>query len=387
MLLGHMFRDLPKLLIGRGIVSKLSEEVNRLASRSVLLIAEPNLSESNLLQLLRVKLMNQVKKLDIHFITNVKEKLSNQSHAPQIEALAADNYDTVIGLGSNDLLNYTKIMSLYMNDLTPLRTESEVKIENRVHTILLPLTPTIGLELRNHTYQYEDELRTIIPHPGAAPQLVIYDPTLSTKDSPYELIATSAMTLAKALDIYFFIHEHKEFPLATIKLIMTYLVRAVYSENDLQAIEALYKASMLLGVVPYEDQRISLYDSFVIPIKSKVRVAYPIALATVLPHMIELYMQVNEQRGRHLLQTLGLASLAKTELDKFFAKRLANIMQTVGFPLHLRSLGIEETHLEELAFAAYTLWCQNDRPGLNWEEADFFRIYKGAYSKDNEHPF
>lgn len=366
--------------MGYGMLSKISEEISSLASRNVLIIAEPNLQQSKLLQSLKSCISRQVLKVQIHFVSDVKGKLTEVDHYPAI--LFAQEYDTLIGLGSNNLLNYTKMISRF---ISPIDQSQRMKInsitQGKSRIILLPTTPTTGFEMVSSTYTYKSNFTVMMSDEWIAPQTIIYDPLLSSYCSSYEIISSSVLTLSEAIELSFFTNKPNRFSAASIKLINKYLIRATYNKNDIEALEALLKAGMLVGLAKVNHKKYSLSNSFVIPIMQKVDVTYPIALATMLPSLMNMYRRVNEMRGIKIMQQLGLSIGEADESYHYLTRRLANLLKTVGFPLDLQSLGIKEVDLPDIAFTAYMLWSKNKRPECKWQEEDFYHIYNLAYRR------
>src|SRR5699024_3703661 len=122
--------------------------------------------------------------------------------------------------------------------------------------------------------------------------------------SLYEIISTSIITLSEAIEAQFFSSTHNSFPLIATKLIASYIVRATYNKNDTEAFETLLKAGMLLGLANADRKKCSLFSCFIIPIIRKVDVSFSIALAIMLPYLMEVYRHINEGRGIKIAQEI-----------------------------------------------------------------------------------
>src|SRR5699024_7672681 len=188
------------------------------------------------------------------------------------------------------------------------------------------------------TYTYVDEIQKRSLDPFTVATTIIYDPLLSLQATPFETSSNSLITLAKAIETNFFALNHKTLSLISIKLLSQHIVRATYHSDDIEAYEALLRSSMLLGLGGEQDAQISLFNCFTIPIIKQVDIAYPIALATMLPYLINMYRQINEAAGVKIVKELGVTFSQTDDVYYYLIARLANLTETLGYPNHLPAL-------------------------------------------------
>jgi len=386
MVLQTHYKNLPKLLIGMGTLSELRREMIFYKSQYVLIIAEPVFERTDVLQAIKSYITPYVNNVRIHYVTEVKQNL--QEREVFTTTLQFNKYDTIIGLGNSDLLNYAKIMAQILShrkDAKP--TINVTSCKATLSLILIPTTPTSGIEAAKKTYTYHQHVKVIQTHKQMCPATIIYDPLIPIKSSPYEMISSSIVTLSEAIEAKYFAHNNTRFPTAAIKLIMNYIIRATYNKDDEEAHEALLKAGMVLGLAHVRRNKCSLIDCMTIPIICQVDVPYPVALSVMLPYVIEMYRDVNEKRANKIADAFDYQSSNIDSLHSYIARRLTNMIKTLGFPLHLRSLGVKKEDLTTLAFNSYTLWAKNNRDEPKWDELTFEKIYNKAYAGKTESPF
>lgn len=383
MLVNNHFQQLPTLLIGRGIVGKIVEHIPSLEANNILIIVDNNLRHHSIVKKIKTLLTSQVNRIQVWQVTHVKSNLT-KGKSFFIEK-GQSQYDTIIGVGKNDLLNYVKLFAQASEINKQSKQQEQAK--HNIKLILLPTIVTSGIEVTKQTYTYIDEIQKRTLDTFTVATTIIYDPLLSLQASPFETSSNSLITLAKAIETNFFAPNHQTLSLISIKLLSQHIVRATYHRDDIEAYEALLRSSMLLGLGGEQDAQISLFNCFTIPIIKQVDIAYPIALATMLPYLINMYRQINEAAGVKIVKELGVTFSQTDDVYYYLIARLANLTETLGYPNHLPALGIKRADLLGLTSHAYTLWSMNSPSIAPWSENDFFHIYEKAFAEKNETPF
>lgn len=379
-------KQVPTLIIGCGTISRLGQTFLPEGRSNVLIIVEPTLEKTAILHFIKSSLTSRSQKVQLFYVRNIKSKLTKTKDFPNI--LLARKYDVIIGIGNNDLLNYTKLVAEFLNDVYhPSTTKSIMVTKDEFQVILLPTSPTTGIELKPIVYQYDTHVQQWANLKEPYISTVIYDPLIVKNKSSYTITSTAIKTLAEAIETHFFIKKPHPFPFYAYNLITNYIVRATYRKGDLEALEALLRAGMFLGLTKNKRKKYSLVQCFAIPIMRKVDTVNSVLYAILLPYVIYMYRQVNESRGVSLVNQLDLPFETVDHQYAYLSARLANVLKTVGYPTHLRALGITQDCLGELAFAAYTLWSNNELVNVSWCQGDFQRIYEKAYRGKIEQPF
>lgn len=373
------FGELPKLLIGKGILQRLLCDMKTFNDKKILMIAEATNGKHNLLKTIKSSIATISKSIHLHFVNDVRKKLTCSHNFPT--TLIANQYEVIIGVGDNDLLNYTKIISLFSkqaDDYSALR--SSVMTKPKRHLMLLPTTVTCGLEVTNKTFTYDKVFPVIKTNESMLPSTIIYDPLISVHASLTNRVNASIITFAQAFERYFFAEKLNKFCLATLKLLFTYIVRATYNKRDIEAQEGLLKAGMLFGLANVITREKLLINCFTIPLIRRTKCSYPVAIATMLPYVVQLYRDVNNKRGKQLADTLQLSKGRANNFYRYITFRLMNICKALGFPTNLRTLGISQNELPNLASEAFQLWEKNNGKHPHWNEFQFMSLYLNAYN-------
>lgn len=386
--LNNNVKNLPTLLLGIGTSERLKYEIKSLNNQNTLIIADSSLKESKILRLINATISSSIHKVNVHFIENVKRKLTSNYNFPT--TLLTENYDAIIGIGSNDLLNYTKIVALFScqfdkgaNFSTGVMMESD----NCKRVMLLPSTVTYGIEVTNKTYIYNNRVKIVKNNELVAASTIIYDPLLVMESPLYERVTAGIIAFAHAFEIYFFEKRFNKFPVATLNLLFKHIIRATYNKRDIEAQEALLKAGMLLGLTDVYCIKIPLINCFVIPIMRKADCSYAVAISLILPYIMNMYREVNRNREKFLAKVLDLPFISEEKIYKHLSFRLANIFKALGYELTFESIGISAGDISALGTEAFTLWLQNNLRCPDWNELHFISAYRKAYERYVDNPF
>lgn len=359
-----------KLHIGVGVLKRLKEELNANRSEKVLLIVESENRGSSFFYKLMADILKDGIEAHFYFVPRNQERLHQPYQYPS--DLYGVSYDTIIALGSFELLNYASFLALFSESIGQPRQKKSL--------ILVPNTPTLGLEVAGLVYVYHQQVRTYPFMKRCYPTAVFYDPLMTTRIPLMQLLSSSILTLAEAIEYHYNSLVHRKLTTSAIHLVLHYLVRATYQRKDLEAKEALLRAGMFLGLSRQEDDGVSLLSCMVRPIYQKVNISYASVTAVLLPYMVKFY-RLLEKGGKEI------ALLSELNYDVSFIElsssplpyRLAKLLRGVGFPLDLKSIGILERDLEALATHAYTLWSKGVGIEEEIDEEYFYAFYKSAY--------
>lgn len=377
-----------KLLVGIGTFKKLIYEIQSFNSKNVLIIADSAVKKNNLLQLVTSTIAPSIDNVRIHLVQNVKGKLKSTYSFPT--TLLTEQYDAIIGVGGNDLLNYTKIfakLTCQLDEEAQSSTSIITKSHKNKKLMLLPLVVTNGMEVTNKTYTYNNDIKIVKNNELLLASTIIYDPLLSSGCSLYKRVTSSTITLAHAFEVHFFSEKLNKFPIATINLLFNYVIRATYNKRDIEAQEALLKSGMLLGLTNVYCLKVPLVKCFAIPLMRKTNCSYAFAIALMLPHLMKVYRDVNEQRGEVLARALDVYNEDRKDMYDELSFRLTSIFKNLGYPLTLESLGISINDILNLGNEAFTIWLTNDYESLGWNERYFISIFTKAFTGDIDNSF
>lgn len=363
---GH-WKRLPIIWSGLGISTQLLEQIRSLPGRNVLLITESRLKVSRFLFKFKENLSKDKTEVKVHFVRQVKKELELGQAIEWVPFIV--HYRVIIGIGNSDLLNYTK----QLTNLIRKQNNDELKV------FLVPVHPTTGIEVTPYVYSYEAEQQIRTYEELTVPHTVIYDSYLPVNESSFNFIAPSMLTLAQAIEIHFSTKRYKCITHSTLHLITKYMVRATYQTKDFEANEALLRAGLLLGTIPFDRTKISLFECFILPMMKTKPILYYFAIAGILPYLIPLYKQLDEAIKTQGSQAIGSIHPKDETIEDNLSAKLANLLQTIGFPQDIKAIGIEEKDLASLAFSAFALWTSRLDAEMELSEEVFYETYKVAY--------
>src|SRR5699024_6483063 len=186
-LVNNHFQQLPTLLIGRGIVGKIVEHITSIEANNILIIVDNNLRHHSIVKKIKTLLTSQVNRIQVWQVTHLKSNLT-KGKSFFIEK-GQSQYDTIIGVGKNDLLNYVKLFAQASEINKQSKQQEQAK--HNIKLILLPTIVTSGIEVTKQTYTYIDEIQKRTLDTFTVATTIIYDPLLSLQASPFETSSNS----------------------------------------------------------------------------------------------------------------------------------------------------------------------------------------------------
>lgn len=379
--MNYLFTSLPKISYGIYSIHLLKENLKSYRGKKLLIITEPLFNKLDLLDNLEtIVKMNNIE-YHIHFASKIQVRLDDIDGDYDFRG---NNIDLIIGIGSEDLLNYTKFIAVFLTNGKDLfhRIKTQQHINKNLPTILIPTTFTTGNEVSPRIYVEKFHLPAMINHLFFVPSLIVYDPKILVHLTPYERASLSLSILSHALESFFIVKENRwlvNFSIKSILLLLNNIVQVTYKTNDLNAQQAIMKAGMLIGVATHSNQYDSIMKHFVSSIQQQILIPKELIVAVLLPYTLDIYREINHKRGHKLVQELGLNVKEEEYIYTYIKIRLANLIRTIGFPTKLSSLHIKKDELPKLAENAYLNYVKNNKSKNNLEKQLFHKIYEDAY--------
>lgn len=376
-----LFRTLPHICFGIGSINVLKENIKQFHGKRVLILIEPVEDKMNILKQIKTMVKQNQMTYHIHYVTKLKLKLTDEDSIERTKY--SQKVDVMIGIGGTLLLNFTKFIAISLNNKNIFETVLQKQpLQKGIPTILIPTTITSGFEAAPHIMIDQTQEQLSVRHRYFAPSTIIYDPNLTRFSLPYERFSQSILTLIKALESYYLLKEENfllNFPLKAITLIFKNMIQVTYQTNDLEAQAALTKAGMYLGIIKNVYPNQYVFHCFIKPLQQVAHIPKEMAVAVMLPYILEMYRKLNHTRGKKIVSELGLNLNDDDHIDLYLKARLANLIRTIGFPTKLASLNITKEDLTILAKYANDEFCKMNDFCIKWNEQDFKKLYENAY--------
>ena len=297
-----------------------------------------------------------------------------------VEFAAAARPDGVIGLGGGSPLDCAKGINLI---LTNGGTIADYKGYGLARKPLLPMIAvptTAGTGSEAQSYAVIADTATHMKMACGDPKLVfaaaILDPGLTVSQPPAVTAAAGFDALAHAVETAV---TTRRTPISTLfsqaafRLIEPHYDRVLAAPGDVDARAAMQLGAFYAGVA-IEHSMLGAAHACANPLTARYDLTHGIALAILLPHVVQWNAEGDDNLYRELAEVLPAASDGAAVGDRL-ARRLADAGRSGGFPPDLRTAGVGADDLPSLAEAAATQWTGtfNPRPFGAREALELYR--------------
>jgi alcohol dehydrogenase len=216
--------------------------------------------------------------------------------------------------------------------------------------------------------------------PKAAFRVAVLDPAL-TVSQPRSITATSGYdAMAHAVETYVTLRRNplsELFSLEAWRLLEPNYERVLSQPDNISARGAMQLGAFYAGVA-IENSMLGATHACANPLTARYGTAHGAAIAMLLPSVVRW----NEKTGTDYCSLLSLSNLAGRNNHmtpgEELARRLEELAEIGGLRNNLRSIGVNETDLPELAADAAEQWTGtfNPRP---LDQSGAIEIYQCAY--------
>lgn len=245
--------------VGRGRISELPEACKRLGIESPLLVTDPGLAALPMV-LDACAACNQAG-LRCAVFSDIQGNPTGNNVEDGVRAFKRGEHDGVIAFGGGSALDAAKAIALMVGQDRPLWDFEDVGDNwQRVNEagvaaiVAIPTTAGTGSEVGRASVitdadtDAKNHVKKIIFHPKMLPQIVILDPELTVGLPPHITAATGMDALSHSLEALCspFYHPMAEgIAIEGIRLVKTYLARAVKDGSDIEARTQMLVASSM----------------------------------------------------------------------------------------------------------------------------------------------
>ena len=312
-----VYTGLPsRVIFGSGCVKKLSEEIDRLGAKRVLLISTPGRAAMVLSISKELKIAGTFDKAVMHTPIDVVNEAREMA-----KSLAAD---CCVAVGGGSTIGFGKAVAL----------------TSGLPVVAVPTTYS-GSEMTPIWGLSEGGLKKTGRDPKVLPKTVIYDPEL-TLDLPSEVSAASGMNaIAHCVEA---LYAHDGNPIVSlmaeegIRALASALPRIILNSKDLEArTDALY-GSWLAGAT-ISTTSVALHHKLC-HVLGGMGLPHAETHSIVLPHA----MQYNRDAAA---QAMGRIAKAIGAVDA--PRGIYELEKSLGLPLRLADIGMQQADLERAA--------------------------------------
>ncbi len=371
-----------KLVIGKGSVEKLADEIMSLHCRRVYIITITPLL--NVVSRVAEKLRGNGVAVMVH--TGIMQEPSFEDVENIMKQAAPFDADLVAGLGGGSVLDVAKLVAALLDNEQTLRDITGIGLlkRRRKHLVCLPATSGTGSEVSPNAIlvdQTDNQKKGIIS-PFLVPDIVYVDPLLTMSVPAAITAATGLDALTHCIEAYTnkFAHPFIDmYALEGIRLIAANIVNAVQDGGDEAARTDLALGSLLGGICLGPVNTAGVH-ALAYPLGTLFHLAHGLSNALLLPYVMEFNLPAAPCKYANVAIALGCTpgQNDKATAEKGIAK-IRELVKASKLPGGLREAGITREAIPDLAKDAMKIARLLKNNPREITEKDATGIYNAAF--------
>jgi alcohol dehydrogenase class IV len=342
-----------RVITGAGRIAELPDACRTYSIARPLLVTDRGLAETDLIAGLSRRVRDAG--IPISVFWDVKGNPTESNLRAGIAAFKAGGHDGVVAVGGGSALDVGKCVAFMVAQSRPVWDFEDVgdwwtraNTDGVAPIIAVPTTAGTGSEVgRAGVITREDtHEKKIIFHPLMMPKIAIEDPELAVGLPPFLTMATGMDALAHCFEAYCVQAFH---PLADgvalegIKIIDTYLPRAVENGRDLEARAYMFAAASM-GATAFQ-KGLGAIHSISHPVGARYDTHHGLTNGVVFPYVFACNRTAIADKIPYIARALDLPG---RDFDAVLSWLLA-FRNKLGVPHTLAELGVKEADAGRIA--------------------------------------
>lgn len=370
------FSTAGEILFGQNAAQQIGAETRFRNLNRALIVTDPNMVKAGLVDLIHASLDQSQLAVEV-FDGGVPEPGTRTVNAAA-EVARAFKPDVIVGLGGGSNMDVAKATAaVYTHGGSAVDYIGENKVPAAVTPLIaVPTTAGTGSEV-TAVAVIEDEakrLKLAVASSFVRPALAIVDPLL-TLTCPLKVTAESGMdALTHAVEAYLAIghaalnvdpHLRLQFtgknPAAdalaekAIRLIGANLRLAVYQPMNVQAREAMHLAALLAGMA-FNSAGLGAAHSLQYPVGAVTHTPHGLGTGLLLPYVCRFLLPAVAGELANVAVWLGevVDGMCDADAAALAIEAIQSLKQDIGLPMRLSEIGVDASHLKQMAEQAAT---------------------------------
>ena len=372
------FRLPTRLFFGAGSIARLGEVARELGFARPLLVSDHGLEEAGHVD--RAVALLRATDIDVTVFDDFDVNPDTDMVARGVRFAGELGPDSVIGLGGGSSLDCAKGINLLLTNGGAMIDYKGYGKASRPLLPMLAVPTTAGTGSEAQSYAVIADAATHMKMACGDPKLFF---TAAILDPELTLSQPAAVTAAAGFDAIAHATEtavttrrtavSELFSREAFRLLDGNYERVLTHPGDLAARSAMQLGAFYAGVA-IEQSMLGAAHACANPLTARYGLTHGVALSILLPHVVRW----NAAANGDLYGGLRGASAGSNGAGADLAARLVEIGRTGGFPPDLRTAGVTEADLAELAEAAGRQWTGtfNPRP---FGAREALEVYRCAY--------
>ncbi|GAB2827168.1 iron-containing alcohol dehydrogenase [Alpinimonas psychrophila] len=345
----------PTAHFGLGSVAKVGQLAVAAGATSALIVTDPFLASSPLLEKVRSSLLGSG--LTVTVFGGVTPNPTTACVDEGSDVAAQAGCDILIAFGGGSAMDTAKGVSLgAVNPARGTALDYSTAFENDgIPIIAIPTTAGTGSEVNAFGVITDEKThrRFYVGHASALAKAAILDPELTVGLPPKATAATGMDALVHATESYLSARSNPYsdgIALQVVDMVNTYILTAVTNGENLEARSQMLLASHIAGV-GFSHTGLGLVHGIGHALGGQFNIPHGVALCLVFEQVMRFNLRWRPHRVARLAFALGVGETSSSDAingDRAIA-RIAELVQTVGLSGKLSDFGIGREHLSSLA--------------------------------------
>lgn len=376
-------RPLPTLVFGVGASLSLAGHVKATGKPAALVVTDAGLRASGAIEALLAKLAEDGVTVDV--FDGVEANPADRNVMAGAERLRALGDAAVVCVGGGSSMDCGKAIALLgPNGGTVAELQSAPPKERGAPVIAVPTTAGTGSETNSACVITNTAAgrKTYVGHPSIVPMVAILDPALTLGLPRYPTATCGFDVLTHAVEAFTSARTtpySDAVALEAIRMVARNLRQVIAHPDDLEARSQMLLASSMAAIA-FNVAGLGGAHGTGHALSARLNAAHGQTLATMLPHVMALNLEVRAAKYAQVAEALGAAVAAASEEANARAAidAIVALRRDIGIERSIRDLGGADDLLPLLVAdaAADMVNRGNPRP---LEEADFESLYRAAW--------
>ena len=369
------------LYYGPKTLECVTESITRFGIKQILIFTDVSLRKLGKIETLESHIAKNVDRVEI--VDQIKPEPSVHEVEETLAEVRNPKPDLLIGIGGGSVMDTTKLASVLLDTPYSVRDllKDPLKVEKKCRTLMIPTTCGTGSEATGNAIVSipEEQVKKGIVNPLLIPDEVILDVEL-VSGLPKPLIASTGVdALAHCVECY---TSKKATPLSDLyasegaKLIF-HNIETAYTKEDTESMEKMLLGAYYGGAAIAGSGTTAVH-ALSYPLGGRYHIPHGVSNAILFANVMRFNRDACKGRLASLCDSVYPESIKETEDKKadLLIHRITEIVKNTEIPVSLKSFGLNEENLEELALAGsqQTRLLQNNMKELSLD--DIRAIYR-----------
>ena len=343
-----LFRIPTRILFGRGVALKVSEPLEQLGAKRVLVVTDPGVIKVGLVEPILERLRAAGVAYEVY--DGVVPDPTVQDVDRCFERAKALGADALVAVGGGSSIDTAKMAAVLMtNGGSVLDYVGMDRVPKPAAPVVaIPTTAGTGAEITINSVIADpaQHKKLVIISPNATALFALEDPDMTRGLPPFLTAITGMDTLVHAIESFV---NKNTYPMTQTLAIQAIrdaawaLPRAVKDGSDLEARERMLRA-VVSASLAFSNTRLGNVHAMALPLGGWCHLAHGTAVAVLLPHVMDLNRTAAPERFEAVGEAMGVGKDAKAAVT-----RTHHLIEEIGIPRRLSECGVTDDTIPLMA--------------------------------------